>query len=237
MTEHVQDHAQARIAFATISRNKTIQAYTLPKDAVKWPHYDLNNWEDEIFPLVRYDDEFEILMRGAMAEFLINDMKNRGLDVISMGMPADDWDIWEGRPPWQYSTTNGWCDEIDRRVDKFLYSNATLAKSLRKKLHDLTECDEKAFFDIHNALYELFKPTPSSAEYFKVMQSCHWISAPMCHAFKLLRPDNDIKIVTGPSHSVVVDLTRKEVFDILRDEHFTQHSIAFALRDEIEVAA
>ena len=59
----------------------------------------------------------------------------------------------------------------------------------------------------------------------------------MYHAFKLLRPDNDIKIVTGDAHSCVVDLTEKEVFDILRDDSFTQHSIEFALRDEIEVAA
>ena len=59
----------------------------------------------------------------------------------------------------------------------------------------------------------------------------------MYHAFKLLRPDNDIKIVAGDAHSCVVDLTEKEVFDILRDDSFTQHNIEFALQSETKIAA
>ncbi|MBT3811380.1 MAG: hypothetical protein HON51_12795 [Gammaproteobacteria bacterium] len=234
MTEHVQ----ARKAFSKVRRNKTIQAYTLPAEATTWPHYDLSKWESEIFPLVRYDDEFEILMRGAMAEFLINDMKNRGLDVIPMGMPADDWDIWEGeKAPWEYSPTDWWWEEISTRTHEYLHSSAKLAKSLREHLGNFCDGDDKESFRIHAALDTLFEPKQNSAEYFKISQSCHWISIPMYHAFKLLRPDNDIKIVTGDAHSCVVDLTEKEVFDILRDDSFTQHSIEFALRDEIEVAA
>ena len=59
------------------------------------------------------------------------------------------------------------------------------------------------------------EPKEKSASYFKVPQSCHRVSIPLCRAVQLLRPDADVRIAKAPWHTCVIDTTNKEVFDLL----------------------
>jgi len=95
--------------------------------------------------------------------------------------------------------------------------------------------DDKESCRIHSALGVLFEPKQNSADYFKILHSCHWISVPIARAVQLLRPSHDIKILTTSVHSCVLDLTGREVFDILRDDSWEEHSIEFALKPREEL--
>ena len=49
----------------------------------------------------------------------------------------------------------------------------------------------------------------------------------MHRALTLLRPENDIKVVSGDKHTCVVDLSHKQVFDILLSNEDDRNSIEF----------
>jgi hypothetical protein len=214
--------------------DRLITPESLPASAITWKQYDFSKWDKEVFPLVRNDDTFSELVKNAVIQYIA--FSSPG-DASNANYPPDDWCIWSGTPPWQYTTSDYWCEEISNRAYAYLRSSAKLAKSLRAQIRKFPEWDNEESSRINAALETLFEPKQDSADYFRIMHACHWLSIPMTRAVQLLRPGNDIRFVNGQAHSCVVDLTEREVFDILWAEDWKQHSIAFALESENKIAA
>ena len=216
-------------AYSDLKDEITIHKSDLPSDAISWPQYDFAKWEAEIFPLVRDDEQFQYMVRSAVTEYLISSVQEEPLKACSIDLPPRKWDIWDGKPPWQFETGEYWYEIIRQRADDYLgNSDDLIAKNLREHLDKFDDCDME-ILRTHSALEALFEPSQKSADYFKILHSCHWISVPVARAIQLLRPSHDIKILTTHIHSCVVDLTECEVFDILHDDNWEERSIEFAL--------
>ena len=218
-------------AYSDLKDEITIRKSDLPSDAISWPQYDFAKWETEIFPLVRNDEQFHHMVRSAVTEYLISAMQEEPLKAGSIILPPGKWDIWDGKPPWQFETGEYWDEIISQKADDYLGdSDDLIAQNLREYLDKFADDDMEAY-RIHSALEALFEPSQKSADYFKIIHSCHWISVPVARAIQLLRPSHDIKILETYIHSCVVDLTECEVFDILHDDNWEERSIEFALHE------
>ena len=217
-------------------RMKKIDGLTQPSIALEdldpkhWncPVYPINEkWTEEIHPLIETDRKFARLVKEALASFLRVDY---GKDCK---LP-ENWDLWDGRPPWGFSKINYYDEVINPRIGAFIHSNDPEAVEL-KAIIESRGYDHESVDDIYRMLAWRFEPEVDSAEYFRVVSACHWVSEYLAYAVKKLRPNHDIRVVEGIYHSCVLDRDaydgEGEVFDLLI---FDQHPLFYAMNEEDE---
>ena len=187
----------------------TMPPRDLPSDARKWPEYNFSkNWETEVYPLIRDDYLFAKLTRSAVTDFVLS--HGRG----DMAPPSADWDIFGEEGPASYTAPNyAQCQRCDV-VDHWLASGDPVAVAVQRDLAKYDEWDNE-FYEIYEPLKIAYGPQPWMHQWFKLGRGCHWIAAPMHRALTLLRPSHDIRVVETDQHSFVVDLTDRQIFDIL----------------------
>ena len=183
----------------------------LPNDADTWLNYNFkDNWTSEVYPLIQHDPVFEYLIKEELTDFVYQMVY---FDNIEMPMPPDDWDIWTDSPV-NYNLPHPQFYPYNDNVEEWLDGDSDEAYEALEKLHKLDHSSPE--FDImYKRLIVSNGPKPNDFRWFMLRKSCHWLSIGMHRAFSLLRPENEVKVVKGDKHTCVVDLTQKQVFDIL----------------------
>ena len=195
----------------------------LPNDADTWLNYNFkDNWTSEVYPLIQHDPVFEYLIKEELTDFVYQMVY---FDNIEMPMPPDDWDIWTDSPV-NYNLPHPQFYPYNDNVEEWLDGDSDEAYEALEKLHKLDHSSPE--FDImYKRLIVSNGPKPNDFRWFMLRKSCHWLSIGMHRAFSLLRPENEVKVVKGDKHTCVVDLTQKQVFDILLSEEGDTNSIEF----------